>query len=90
MTEAAVLGVVAADNVGRLTYLLTAVCAEYLWSAPDRLRYHVIAEVVAALECTKMELYRRVVVPYEERARKENGDVEAIAELLQQEGLTDA
>jgi len=30
---------------------------------------------VGVLECAKMELYRRVAAPYEDKKKEENGDV---------------
>ena len=83
LTHAAALGVASADSVGKLTYLLTAICAEYL-RQQSSLRYQSIAEAVAALECTKLELYRRIGAPYEERMKQTNGDVESLACLLRE------
>jgi len=37
-----------------------------------------INEVIGVLECAKLELYRRVAAPYEERKRIENGEVYAV------------
>lgn len=31
--------------------------------------------MVGALECAKLELYRRIAIPYEEQKIQENGDV---------------
>lgn len=36
-----------------------------------------VRDVIGCLECAKLELYRRVVAPYENRALKRNGDVYA-------------
>lgn len=70
----------AAESVGTFTYFLTMACVEYL--AYSELKFQRLAEVVAALECTKLELYRRIVVPYEDRARRKHGDVKHIRTLL--------
>jgi len=68
------------ENPGELNYALTRVCAEYM----ERQRvasglalpnYAIMAEVVGALEAAKLELYARVVRPYEDQKRIENGDV---------------
>jgi len=32
-------------------------------------------EVMGVLECVKQELYRRLIVPYENKKKEENGDV---------------
>ena len=39
------------------------------------LNYANINEIIGALECVKLELYRRVVSPYEDAKIAENGDV---------------
>jgi hypothetical protein len=39
------------------------------------LRYAHINEAIGALECAKLELYRRVAAPYEDEKMKESGDV---------------
>lgn len=47
-------------------------------AAPRRLRpagYVELNEVVGALESAKLELYRRIVGPYEDKKSAENGDV---------------
>lgn len=60
-------------NVGDLTYLLTHNCISYLHDKKADFARH--AEVLAALEATKLEFYRRAVAPYENEKIKENGDV---------------
>ena len=37
--------------------------------------YAVLNEFIGALECCKLELYRRLIVPYEDEKIKQNGDV---------------
>lgn len=49
-----------------------------LYGAVPRARefnYARLNEMVGALECCKLELYRRLVGPYEGEAKKRNGDV---------------
>ena len=60
-------------SAGELNYLITKLILAY--SAEKGRTYTTFNEVVGALECCKQEFYRRVVVPYEEEKRKENGDV---------------
>lgn len=60
-------------KVGELTYVLTRQCDMYL-HRNGAMRYQDIAEVLGALESTKLELYRRQAVPYEERKRADTGD----------------
>jgi hypothetical protein len=61
-------------DAGELNFALTTVVDKYLQDRGD-LRYAHINEAVGALECAKLELYRRVAVPYEEQKMKESGDV---------------
>lgn len=57
---------------GELNYLFTKLIRSYLGEFPT---YRDFNDVVGALECAKMELYRRVVSKYEDVKIKENGDV---------------
>lgn len=58
---------------GNLNYFLCklflAICDEYGMS------YGTAKDFIGEIECAKMELYRRWVVPYENKKMKENGDV---------------
>ena len=60
-------------GAGQLCYALTKQVLDY------RLRhgtsFATFAEILAALEATKLELYRRVITPYEDQKCQENGDV---------------
>ncbi len=60
-------------NVGELTYLISRVCDTYLNFHEDN--YQTRAEITAALENTKLEFYRRIIVPYEDKKIEENGDM---------------
>lgn len=64
-----------ASNVGELTYALTRTVVDYLDRLSDQARYRDLAEVLGALEATKLELYRRRIAPYEDEKCAENGDV---------------
>ena len=57
---------------GELNYALTGVINQYL---DGRLAYQLINDVLGALEGAKLEFYRRVAVPYEDKKIEENGDV---------------
>ena len=59
---------------GELNFALTIIVDKYLQNRGG-LRYAHINEVVGALECAKLELYRRVAAPYEDQKMKESGDV---------------
>lgn len=60
------------ESVGELTYVITRTVDQYLGADP---RFQTFADVIAALQCTQLELYRRVVAPYETVKQGENGDV---------------
>ena len=58
---------------GELNFAITAVVDSYI--ARRGLNYQALNDAIGALECAKLELYRRVVSPYEDTKIKENGDV---------------
>jgi hypothetical protein len=59
---------------GELNYAITRVLDEYLIQKGD-IRYAHLNEVIGALECAKLELYRRIAAPYEDQKMIEAGDV---------------
>lgn len=63
----------AVKTAGELNYRLTMECIRYLQE--NGLNYSKINDIVGALEGAKMEFYRRVAIPYENKKIKENGDV---------------
>ena len=56
---------------GTLNYVITRLVLDTL---PEK-RYSHINNAVGALECAKLELYRRLAAPYEDLKATENGDV---------------
>lgn len=60
-------------TAGQLNYLFTIAITSYI--SNNKLSYQTINDVVGALEGSKLEFYRRVAVPYEEKKIDENGDV---------------
>ena len=60
-------------NPGQLTYLLTKFVLKYISRCGPR--FQTYAEVLSALECAKLELYRRQVAVYEDDRCRANGDV---------------
>lgn len=63
------------NDSGTLNYILTTVCNAYLKYGHTKENYWAYNDVIGALEACKLELYRRMVVPYEDKKIKENGDV---------------
>ncbi len=59
---------------GELNYMITRLIDEFLIQKGE-IRYTHLNEVIGALECAKLELYRRVAAPYEDRKLREAGDV---------------
>lgn len=55
---------------GEVNYVVTKMLKEVY-----SLRYFSLNRAVGVLECIKLEFYRRVAAPYEDRKIKESGDV---------------
>ncbi len=62
-----------AATAGDLNYQFTCMINHYL--SDKVVNYAAYNAVIGALECCKLELYRRMVAPYEDTKIKENGDV---------------
>jgi hypothetical protein len=63
-------------NAGELNYVLTSIINAYLEEdLTGRKGYSKLNEIIGVLECAKLELYRRVCVPYENDKIHQNGDV---------------
>lgn len=60
---------------GELNYMLTRTINDYFANAI--LDYETYNSAIGALECAKLELYRRLIAPYEDTKIRENGDVYA-------------
>lgn len=61
------------SNPGNLNFIISTLANMYLET--NGLSYSKINEVIGVLECAKLELYRRIAVPYEDSKIDENGDV---------------
>lgn len=62
------------ESAGELNYVLTMAVQRYIKCCGGA-SYTAINEAIGALECAKMELYRRLAVPYEDKKIIQNGDV---------------
>lgn len=60
------------ENPGDLNFVITTIIQQY-WLAHKN--YQAINDIVGALEGAKLEFYRRVAAPYEDRKIEENGDL---------------
>lgn len=63
-------------NEGELNYLITKLCDGYLCN--KGVNYANINTIIGVLECTKLELYRRIAGKYEDKKLEINGDVYAL------------
>jgi hypothetical protein len=61
------------QSVGELNFQFTDLIFAYMEN--KGLSYQTINDIVGALEGAKLEFYRRVAVPYEDKKIIENGDV---------------
>lgn len=59
-------------TAGELNYAITMLVKGYV---KEGLSYQRINDIMGALEGAKLEMYRRVAVPYENAKMAENGDV---------------
>ena len=68
---------------GELNYAITRLISAYAARFGNTYTYTTLNDVLGALEGAKLEFVRRVVVPYEDRKRAENGDVYDSAILIE-------
>jgi len=61
------------ENAGEINYLVSALINNYL--KRNGLNYANVNEMMGAIECCKLELYRIIAAPYEDDKAKENGEV---------------
>jgi hypothetical protein len=62
------------QDAGELNFAITALVDSYL-KDKGGVRYAHLNEVIGAIDCAKLELYRRVAAPYEDKKIAESGDV---------------
>jgi hypothetical protein len=63
------------DEIGELVYAITEECIEYFNTFAGEHQFATHNAIIGALECAKMEWYRRMAVPYEDKKIVEEGDV---------------
>ncbi len=61
------------QSAGELNYVISTFLDEYMLEHGKT--YTIMNEIVGALECAKLEMYRRIAVPYEDEKLDANGDV---------------
>lgn len=61
---------------GNLNYVIFSIIKRYLELNDQGMRYHTAQDMIGGvLTSCQLELYRRLLVPYEEQAASRNGDV---------------
>jgi hypothetical protein len=70
----AILGGARPQDAGELNFAITVLVDNYLMDKGE-IRYLHLNEVMGAMDCAKLELYRRVAAPYEDKKIAEAGDV---------------
>lgn len=67
---------------GAMNYSITSLL-EAIPGASDSpvWKYRFINRAIGVLECVKLEFYRRLAAPYEDRAIKKNGDIPMYEEM---------
>ena len=65
-------------NEGQLNYVITKLINNYINN--KGLSYSNLNSLIGVLECSKIELYRRILSPYEDLKINQNGDVYNINE----------
>lgn len=62
-----------AEHPGELNFQITGLVREFIEEHGQN--YRTYNSAIGVLECAKLELYRRMVAPYEDTKKEENGDV---------------
>ena len=68
------------DYCGELNYSISRILNNILMN--KGLVYKTVNDLIGVLECAKLELYRRIASPYEDKKMLENGEVYTIIEDL--------
>lgn len=61
------------ETPGELNFMISHVCREYM--RHKQKRYSTFNDIMGALDGAKLEFYRRIIGPYEDRAILKNGDI---------------
>lgn len=60
-------------NKGDLNYVFSQIITNYVWTKGKN--YQNLSDAAAALSDCRDEFYRRVIAPYEDEKKEQNGDV---------------
>lgn len=61
-------------NQGDMNYIITSLIHTWI-VAEGGLRYKNLNNAIGILECAKLELYRHICGPYEDKKIEDNGDI---------------
>jgi hypothetical protein len=62
------------EGAGDLNYVISKLCKRYV-QIREPITYSLLNEIIGVLESAKMELFRRMVAPYEDVKIQEHGDI---------------
>jgi len=65
-------------SVGEMNYCITMLISNFVddvHKVEGKVSYHHYNQLIGVIECAKLELYRRLVTPYEDIKITDNGDV---------------
>ena len=60
---------------GELNYAVTMLVQKYFVSSDGIFSYFILERIIGLLECVKLEVYRRLGAPMEDKKKNQNGDV---------------
>ena len=63
------------ETPGELNFRVIELINDYIDASGEPVSYALFNEILGVLEAAKLEFYRRMVVPYEDLAMENNGDV---------------
>ena len=58
---------------GELNYIIYSIIKKYVET--KGLKYKTMQDIIGTIECCKLEIYRKILGPYEEKAIEKNGDI---------------
>lgn len=63
------------DSGGMLCFVVYKLMVDLARKQGDILRFGYLSKILSEVDCAKLEFYRRIVAPYEDKKIIENGDV---------------
>jgi len=64
-----------ARSDGELNYAVTMLLQKYFVTSDGIFSYFTLERIIGLLECVKLEVYRRLGAPMEDKKKNQNGDV---------------